>query len=161
MIFRSFTHFLGILSIHFQNFGKGKSFQLVGRLLAQGHDALAWPSGGFSWTGQCQPTWCGARGAVTVPARRNAVHPPTAHRWPARGVLSSSSMIEGWPICRAKLQEEGHSREAGRWGAVGNYRRRWHSWRNLTRKSTRCRSWCGTSSTGLHHGSASKEREWR
>jgi hypothetical protein len=30
MIFRSFTHFLGILSIHFRNFGKGKSFLAYG-----------------------------------------------------------------------------------------------------------------------------------
>jgi hypothetical protein len=30
MIFRSFTHLQGILSIHFRNFGKGKSFPACG-----------------------------------------------------------------------------------------------------------------------------------
>jgi hypothetical protein len=58
--------------------------------------------------------WCGARGAVTVPARRKVAHPLTAHRRPVCGVLSSSSIVEGWPIHRAKLREEGRSGAANR-----------------------------------------------
>jgi hypothetical protein len=41
-------------------------------------------------------------------------HPLTAHRRPVCGVLSSSSIVEGWPIRQAKLREEGRSGAANR-----------------------------------------------
>jgi hypothetical protein len=131
---------------------------------AHGHYAAGrggpWLAQRWIWSGRPMPAGVVRRAWHGHRAHKAAL-PLTAHWRPARGVLSSSSIVEEWPIRRAKLREEGRSREVGRREAVGAYPRRWRSWRNPTRMSTRCGSWCGTSSTGLHHGSVSKEREWR
>jgi hypothetical protein len=146
--FRVVFHFLEILEgcnnfwkYHENEKNKKNRCTVLGCTVAHGLGALAWPSGEFSWTGPCQPAWCGARSAVTAPAMRKAVHPPIARRQPARGVLSSSSIIEGWPTRWAKPREKGRSRKSGRREAVGTHRRGWRSWRNPTWKALKVREW--------------------